>query len=251
MPTQERNSEMIAMMVSEFWHREDDIAQQAFRDVIPDADGRGLWRRIVNRNSGTGSPDLADGYQDHFRSGVIPAGFAWAGAPFAGAPAFITWAQSGSYLYVTADVGQQHFLYRTIGADGERYVACRMGGSANTTIGLRIDDGTDNNYMEALITPTTAARSWDHELKYRWRVGAGAVTTSGISGYLRSGELVSLYLLHSAEAQYILYMIPEYGGTLDGITPGVGGNFVASRIGLIYEGNGWPAVVDWLDWNFT
>lgn len=112
---------------------------------------------------------------DDFTGPAFAAGWTWAGAPFA-IPASVTF--PGRKLAV-ADAGAiRAFLYRSISATPDQFTRLAIYTShVGDYIGLRMDDGTDNNYIEADLR-YQAANNFDFVKIYR--TGGGAVTTTSM-----------------------------------------------------------------------
>ena len=138
-------------------------------DVYPEDNSAGLqWRA-----------DAYHDWDDHFDGAALAAGWNWAGAPFIGAPGSIIVGDSIINIGLTGAVPQRAFLYKNHtpgGTGGTRCVCAMQVLVVNAYWGMRWDDGTDNNYVEAVInmtaiTPTT----WCYRVNYR--TGGGAVNT--------------------------------------------------------------------------
>jgi len=113
-------------------------------------------------------------YREDFTS--IPSGYTWAGSPFSTPPTVTivnqtVLATSGftgsekSFYYVAMPASLRNYFYLP-------YLNTNLAGQY---AGLRIDDGTDNNYVEAVV-------QWQNTnppLLYRiyYRTGGGTVTT--------------------------------------------------------------------------
>lgn len=139
------------------------------RDIIADphpiADEQGLWSRLVE--------PIAVGH--HFRTGAIPSGFAWAGAPFT-TPGTINWSVRDTYGQFLQASGGRYFLYDSI----SDYLDCAFYGrfsvGYNGAIGIRLDDGSDDNYYEAYLW-CDGAGGVDFRTKERIGGGGPAETT--------------------------------------------------------------------------
>ena len=160
------------------------------RDLYAADDRRGLAKRIHDR--------LGFGVTDHFRSGVIPTGYAWQGAPFAGTPSTITWSLAGDYLSLRPDnTAHRLFLSTAVANDagawsGGTYFTARVATGHTTEIGIRLDDGSDNNYGEFYLTGVLGL-GWAR-LDFRYRTGGGAVTTNNTHISVPFGEFITLSL---------------------------------------------------------
>jgi hypothetical protein len=107
---------------------------------------------------------------DGFDGATLPAGFAWAGAPFV-TPSTADVSVYPSFLKLSHTVAYRGFLYRTTITVAGTHPTIIVGFQAGTGFaGLRMDDGTDNNYFEWLL-------STDLKGTIRTRTGGGAVAT--------------------------------------------------------------------------
>jgi len=162
---------------ADFWHRRGDISMLQYKDVYPDHEvfktsaaavvGRGIFARMVNRLG-------IDQYVDHFRDGVIPTGYAWiTDVTFNGAPT--VWAWRWFYSFAGGHtLNEPHFCANTISAVDLTAVkmAMRCRASYEIQFGLRIDDGTDNNYAEVILDPDQIG---NYRVDFRYRTGGGGV----------------------------------------------------------------------------
>lgn len=216
-------------------------------DVAPDGAGRGLMTRLVNRIGITT-------YIDHFRSGVIPSGFTWRGAPFGGTPVSLLYNQAFDYLGCTADgAGTRHFLADDIANLASAWDGRAMWGRIRTgyatEIGFRLDDGTDNNYCEVYVTGALVNAT--QRLDFRYRTGGGAVTTvaSGLIIPCDTYIVTFLYCYSSGGFYFIQgYLISEEGDyvVISGFNSGpLTWIPSAGRLGIMVKNTGNYANVDW------
>ena len=229
------------------------LKQAANRDIYPDNDGRGIFRRGINRHS--------SGYNWHFRTGDPgpPTGYAWQAAPFVPVAA-IYYAFSNDYMIAAlGGAGQRAFMSIPItnaaAAWQHKGLGARIRTGDTTQVGARIDDGTDNNYAEILMTGVAADGT--QRLIFVWRQAAGAVNTITSNLILPVDTFISVWL-------YLLYAAPNYTAigyvlTEDGLSSGIAGfnhGFgagvfpAAGRGGVIYKDAGAWASVDWIYKNF-
>lgn len=128
------------------------------------------WDQLVTLHYGG-----RDGLCSHFREATVAAtGMMWAGAPFA-VPAVV--ALDNSILDISTT--GRSFIYQQMAAtntyDKLASVAHR-GYTLDDLVGLRLDDGTDNNYLEVLLRISQASPAlWC--VRTRRRTGGGAITT--------------------------------------------------------------------------
>jgi len=223
-------------------------------DVHPDADGRGLFARVVNRLG-------IQTYDDHFRSGSIPTGYVWQGAPFGGTPS-VLYAFSGDYLKITFAASTRYFLSRAVTNVAANWqnksIWVRARGGIYVRVGARFDDGTDNNYVEILMDGSAADGT--QTLIFRYRAGGGGVTTVTSPILVPvDGLYVMRLLMYYSAPNYAAYgyLIGEDGTptNISGFYTAVTWAPVAGRAGIILD-NSMAAVVsdgvvDWIENGFV
>jgi hypothetical protein len=105
-----------------------------------------------------------------FDNSTLPAGFAWAGAPFT-TPSTVDFTTYSSFMRLVHPAAYRGFLYRSTITAAGLHPTIIVGFSAGTGFaGLRMDDGTDNNYFEWLL-------STDLKATIKTRVGGGIIST--------------------------------------------------------------------------
>ena len=132
----------------------------------------------------------------------------------------------------------------------------RCAGGNNASAGLRVDDGTDNNYAEIYLDATAVNAT--QTLTFRYRAGGGiTVNTSGLVAPLSELYVLQLQCVFSG-GNYVLYgyLVNEAGGllTVTGFNTGVvAWAPAAGRAGYILTGAGASesALADWLLVTFT
>lgn len=142
-------------------------------DVEQYGDPIGLWERSNSQ--------LVVTPNDNMTASPVT-GWSWAGAPFGGAPSLVT-ASTSTYWRFGSTAIANYFLYKTY-PGGTAYVMMGAYDGIYPENGayamLRIDDGTDNNYVMAgdqyVITGSVA----DTNKVISIRTGGGAVTTTTI-----------------------------------------------------------------------
>lgn len=222
-------------------------------DVHPGSAGRGLMTRLANR-AGIAT------YDNHFTSGVIPSGYAWQGAPFGGTPVALQYSRNGDYLGCTADAGgTKHFMSIAVANAAaswqNKYIWARLGTGAITEIGVRLDDGTDNNYAEIFMTG--AAVNATQTLSFRYRIGGAAATTVTSAIVVPVGELytVRLVCVYAAPNYSVSgYLVGEDGSAIN-ITTFTTGTVTwmpaAGRVGIFCKDAGNYGLVDVFARTFT
>jgi len=216
-------------------------------DAHPDSDGRGLFARFVNRLG-------ISNYGDHFRSGVIPAGYAWQGAPFGGTPATLSYSFNGDFMGAGPAASTRYFLSRAVTNAAANWqnkqIYGRFNAGSNGRCGLRFDDGTDNNYSQVYVTGE--ANNATVTVTYQYRTGGGAVTTATSALNLPAGEFICLILRMNYSApnyMALAYLLGEHGGTvtIGGFMNAVAWAPVAGRAGVFVEN---PSGA-WANYTFT
>lgn len=187
---------------------------------------------------------------EHFRSGAIPSGYAWAGAPF-GTPANIAYSDKSDYgvFYDGTNVG---FLQKSITAYLGRSIWARLAPGEGGSAGLRFDDGTDNNYSEAYIYSLANAKA---RARFRYRQGGGAVTTVDAVDVV-SGQFYGLRLLCSqtgANHWEFAYILTENGYNSSPISNSPAAAWTVSRVGILTNRDalGGRCMFDWFFTNAT
>ncbi len=132
---------------------------------------------------------------DHFDGTTLDSAWSWAGAPFGGQP---TYNMADSVLAVYNDFpGAGSFVYRAFGG-ALRYAKfyTYRNDPANQEFGLRVDDGSDNNFYELFFRTT------------------GGFTADIVVRYREAGGAVSEYTIHTCDTyQLPLLSIHNYGTT--------------------------------------
>lgn len=211
----------------------------AGEDHYPNSDGRGLATRFIN-------PTGLTAWTAHFRPGETTgpgegslAAFAWQGTPFT-TPVFVSYAHNNDYLRWYHSGAARFLLSRPItnsaAAWQNKTIVGRMAATYNGAIGLRIDDGTDNNYAEIYLDATAADAG--QRLRFSYRSGGGAVVTNTAAPVLLQGSFVVLRLscLYSAGTYAIFgYSVNEAGGSnnMIGFNATVSWCPAAGRVGLV------------------
>lgn len=109
---------------------------------------------------------------EDFTSSSIPSGWVWAGSPFITPPTL--GARNGTIFYASGSASSRAFLHKTTVPNQANYVmAPYMSANSTSYVGVRLDDGTDNNYVESVARVDATTRAWTVVL--RWRIGGGTV----------------------------------------------------------------------------
>jgi len=175
----------------------------------------------------------------HFREATIAeTAMAWAGAPFA-APAAATFADS----ILTVTTAGRAFLFQDMAATNTYDKLASVALVTNTVgdyVGLRLDDGSDNNYLEVVLYCSQASPTqWIVRTRRR---EAGAVTTQDSDIlYSPPGYVLRMYMSGTRwsawNAYPMLHTNMGFGGNM--LKPGVllGGEdlaFTPTRAGVVF-----------------
>ncbi len=180
------------------------LIMPATGDIRPFNIGYGLGQRSIQ---GSYTPDL------HFTSGSsAPTGYAWAGSPFA-APDTVYYSYSSDFLFCASGTNARNFLYRSITNNAANWSNKSILGAfaavgVNTRYGLRIDDGTDNNYVEMYVDGT--ANDATETVKFEYT--GGTIVTTNISVPVGTLFVLRLYCIANTAIGGYLYM-PSTGLT--------------------------------------
>lgn len=228
------------------------VTLAAAKDILPDADALGLFRRVINRLG-------ISQYTDHFRSGSIPSGYTWQSSPFNGTPASLSYSSSGEYLSVADTAANRYFLSAPItnaAASWQNkniYARARCG--LNGRMGVRIDDGTDDNYVEVLTDGS--ANDATLTVIFRYRAGGGAVTTVTSNVVIPATDSVIVRIGVGSTYTATGYIISDAGSVnVAGFSTSISGWApAAGRVGIMFEDAAAaasnPGLVDWFLNSFT
>jgi len=189
-------------------------------------------------------------YTDHFRSGVIPTGFSWiADGTFNGTPAALDYDVQSTYLSAASDA-TPHFLADAITVYDNQSMYARIRTGSTTEFGIRLDDGTNNNYAEIILDPGVG----NYVVDFRHRTGGGAVTdTPGPTVLTSEYVTVRLYWYAASDTIYG-YLIGEEGAiiNLTGFATGGALAWVPARVGFVVQvDGGYPGYCDWFYSTFS
>lgn len=208
-------------------------------DMFPDG---ALWG-VMDRISDVGVTSM-----EHFRTTIAPAGYSWQGAPFA-TPGSVV--QYGSdYLGAYHAGASRGFFAKTVSylrsSDASFIVRARIVTEYWLDAGLRVDDGTDNNYFETRIVHLSGPTAFFRMVQ---RTGGGAVTTTDTAAaiVLGDGVVLVLYLLALGGSTWSprLYINNEVGA-YSYINAGTNiTTFDITRAGLVVDGTG-RGMYDWM-----
>lgn len=171
---------------------------------------------------------------DHFRSDVIPDGYAWLNsAPFS-IPSTINYKYLNDYLRVYGAVASRGFLYKTMDPRGKfQYVKIIADNSVEG--GIRIDDGSDNNYYEFKIYHSGSANFY---ARFSIRTGGGAVSNTNYAIYPIGGTFLLMLLPIGAGNHTPSYYLGGEASNLINLGSGALCTWTPTRIGITVYGNG-------------
>jgi hypothetical protein len=138
---------------------------RASGDVLAMDDSAGFMARMV---------DSFYVPTDHF---ATFSGWAWAGAPFTGTPTGLNTAVYPSHVGITNNAAGTFFAYKSTAATVDVILRAWIGRSPADFGGLRIDDNSDDNYVELRWSSTGVFG----ELTRRQRTGGGAIATTTLA----------------------------------------------------------------------
>lgn len=219
-------------------------------DVFPAADARGIATRLTNRLG-------ISTYTDHFRSGSIPSGFAWAGSPFITGD-ILDYDARSDFLEtgITSGGSGRSFLYKAItnaeASWSNKHVSARCRAGNTGKVGIRVDDGSDDNYFEFYLKGTGTQQT----LHTNIRAGGGSETESSALLAMPQTELLTLqlYVNKYGSDWYIQpYVVSEDGGSIYGALNAIAWAPASGRQGLMlrYLANYDAGVFDWFYYTFT
>lgn len=208
-----------------------------------DLRANGATRGVMERLIDVRGLNFAD---EHFRTGVATAGYTWRGPPFT-VPLTVDYAANGDYLVVTPANGGRHFFAKTISTFANRSLTIRAAPQHNALVGLRVDDGTDNNYYQAVLRFAGAGQM---RFEMHQRTSGGTVTVQ-LGPTTMLGALLVFQLLSfqpAATHTPFMYIVNEVGFSSIMIS-GIGVSWAAQRAGIVVQegesGTGF-SFVDWL-----
>lgn len=187
-----------------------------------------LWTRKVNHYGRTE-------WSDHFRAGTIPTGFAWQGAPFGGAPGgaggILDYSYRGTYLRVVCDASP-HFLSRAVGSYADKWFVARVDTGYGSHVGIRCDDGTNNNYAEFYLW---AGQNNCVSVSFTSVTGGGAAVTDNGPSVRSDLPHVLLLTYNNGLSTFYGYTSRESGRWDADPNHQIAIAWVPARIGLIFR----------------
>jgi hypothetical protein len=145
----------------------------AYSDLNDESQIGMIGDRLITARSLRIPPNLITLTED-FTSTSLPSGWAWAGSPFVTPPALEL--LGGTILAVyNYSTTSRSFLFKST-VISQLYYSVRpfLAVLSTSYVGVRLDDGTDDNYVELVIRHNSTTRT--HATVARYRSGGGTVT---------------------------------------------------------------------------
>jgi hypothetical protein len=219
-------------------------------DLMPANILHGLANRFIHK---VYTPD------NHFAVASIPSGYSWVSTTgFEGTPGgYVAYNHVSDYMVgACTDVTKRTFLSRAVTTGSPagnnwkgKSLVGRFSSGVPTEIGLRLDDGSDNNYAEIYTTGVLA--DGNQRLDFRYRAGGGSVTVvpSAVIVPVSDFLVLQLYLQYVASTYVLHGFLVGEDGAGNSITSfsinapaWVGGT---GRAGITIKSYGTVAKCDW------
>lgn len=250
------NSEAIARVLENLLRSVDDVRRrvgylETNAETPSDED---LWERLTTYHYG----GLA-AVTDHFRGSAVSSSWTWAGAPFV----VPTVSLARSVLTVSFAAAGRAFLYQGgITSNPKQVSVTLQSWTVDFAAGLRLDDGSDNNYAEVVLRTDVASTPTQWRTQARYRTGGGAVSVvNGASIYVPEFYLVRLSIWGTPWGAWGFrpFLAGPHGGLIWSPSTDLAGLAAAwapTRVGLIFDNAVGAsrtnyALVDWCDVDVT
>ena len=123
---------------------------------------------------------------EDWTSAILPDGWAWAGSPFVTPPSTAVF--SGTILYAAGyTTASRSFLFRSVPSGVNLFAGLYLMSAASTYVGIRLDDGTDNNYAEIVLRMDASTRVAFVQIRYR--------TGGGVANEINPANMQGNWLL--------------------------------------------------------
>jgi hypothetical protein len=227
------------------------------KDIKPLGLTRGLGVRFVE--------PLTTGIVSEFTTGDVAgsgdlASYAWLNSgsfytPDANSPFYLSYNYQSDYLRIGAEntTPKYTFLYRTASLANPDIVAARIVPGTSAEIGIRIDDGTDNDYVEyKLVNLGTAGHTL---LRKTFRENGGSATDTDFADYLPGSYpvILGLYVFSSTSIRFFLYHeVGTYVYTHASQT--INASYFplsSARVGIVTKNSGSLSGYGFIDWLWT
>lgn len=204
--------------------------------------------------------NISAAVDSHFSTSASMTGFSWQGSPYV-TPTTNTIIRD-DFLYIGHSSTSQKMFYakavtNSAAAWQTKKAECRARLGVNANIGLRFDDGTDNNYGQIYLT---SLNNGMQRLDFTYRSGGGTAVTNTSAVIVPCSQFVNmaLYSYYTGGSYYALGYIFGEDGTWINI---VGFNSVAlanipsaGRVGIFMNtltSAANPGLVDWYNDDFA
>ncbi len=180
---------------------------KTFSDNLVLATGKGVTLSAYDLED-TGYLALWPGLtmRDHFKAAAIDAYWtAWSTTP-----AIVTYNWRNHILYANPSGAQQNvtcFLHKTQAPPTGASIMAWVGADSNSCeVGLRMDNGSDDSFIEFYIKGGVGTYSmYDAALFYRYQLAGGGITAVQISSPFLGGQAFNLRLARSSTTLFYLY----------------------------------------------
>lgn len=152
----------------------------AYNDLVAESKIGLVTGRLPTADQARGAGGWYSVVQD-WTSTTLPSEWSWAGSPFVTPPSTAT--RNGTIFYATGyTTASRSFLFRSLPSGWSFVAGLVLHGNTNGFVGLRLDDGSDNNYVEVVLRSQGTDRQTSITLRYR--TGGGTVTEVTPSNYI-------------------------------------------------------------------
>jgi len=149
------------------------------KDLFPAADTAGIHRRTANFYT-------LSQVEDDFNGAL--SGWTWASSPFV-TPSFQTTGYPSLFAFGN-NANARMFMYKSVASsNGHAVIASATALESGAYFGVRMDDGSDNNYIEIVAVYNNAST---FGFQARWRIGGGGVSTSILQYMYNNSRLMTL-----------------------------------------------------------
>lgn len=200
-------------------------------------------RRALNQSS-----DIIE----DFTSTSMPSGWSWAGSPFT-TPPTVDYASLGALLRARSYTSAfRSFLFKSAPNLYAYSILCgfEVGTQTGTYAGVRLDDGTDNNYAEAVWWNVWSTTEPNIRVYLRQRTGGGTVVETEMTNMRQTMPLTFARLTLAANGTrwsswFPVVRLDNQYFRLTGSNNGSTASWTPSRAGVIF---GAPSAQDWMVW---
>lgn len=187
---------------------------------------------------------------EDFTGASLPSGWSWAGSPFVTPPA-VDYAHLGTFLRARGYTSAfRSFLFKTIVPNISSFsILCGfdVGALSNAYAGVRLDDGTDNNYAEVVWWNVWSTTDPNIRVYLRQRTGGGTVVETEMTNFrmIIPNSLARLTLVASGtrwSSWAPWARLDSQHFRLSGSSNGSTVSWTPTRVGFVF---GAPAAQNW------